>query len=384
MSAPLAGVRVLDLSRVIAGPLAAQILGDCGADVFKVEAPGEGDPARGYHGDAGGDRQSRLFEQLNRNKRSIELDLKTPAGADVLWRLLAGVDVLVHNFRPGVMERLGFGYSQVSVVHPQLVYCAISGYGDTGPLRDRAANDVIIQGFSGVMSMTGPVGGPPVRCGPSVADLTAGTYAAIGILAALHQRTVTGKGQYVRTSLLEGQLSLVAPSLLEYHDSGNVPKPMGSGTRVGLPNEAFPTSDGHVLIAAVSERVWQRLCAALSAPELAEDPRFRTLADRRRHRPELFAAVADRTSRMTSERCLVVLGDAGVPCGPINTIDQVSREPQVAALDMFLPVPQEPDRPGVVRLPVRFSDSEPVVRSPAPRHGEHTAEILAELDRSAP
>jgi crotonobetainyl-CoA:carnitine CoA-transferase CaiB-like acyl-CoA transferase len=377
---PLESVRVVDLSRIIAGPLASQILAGLGADVIKVELPGDGDPCRAYvaQGDTRG--ISPLFRSLNRDKRSIVMNLKDADGLDIFSDLVSGSDVLVHNFRPGVTERLGISYQDMAPLNTRLIYCAISGFGDVGPLRTKAANDVIVQAFSGVMSFTGPVGGSPVRCGPSVADLTAGLYAAIGILTALYERTETGIGREVKTSLYEGQLNLVAHALIEYWFNGSVPEPMGTGTRVGLPNEAFPTQNGSVLIAAVDERLWRFLCVALELPEMAEDPRFVDLPARRRHQPELFNAIAERTRTMTTEQCAAVLDAVGVPCGPINRIDAVACDPQFEALGMM----QEISAPGgelqrLIRLPLSFDGRRGEVRRTAPDLGADTRAILSEI-----
>jgi crotonobetainyl-CoA:carnitine CoA-transferase CaiB-like acyl-CoA transferase len=380
---PLDGVRVLDLSRIIAGPMATGILADFGADVIKIEEPSLGDPSRAYVAEGDEGAVSPVFEQLNRNKRSICVNLKDEAGIDVLYQLIRSADVLVHNYRPGVAERLGFSYGEVSKVNPALVYCAISGAGEVGPLRTYAANDVITQAYSGVMSFTGERDGSPVRCGPPIADMTAGLYAAIAVMIGLFQRGATKLGCEVRTSLLEGQLSFVAPSILEYMRTGFVPQPMGSETRVGLPNGAFPTADGHVVLAAVDERVWVRLCAALGIPETATDSRFKDLSARRANREALFEVVAGRTRNMSTHICVEQLSAAGVPCAPINTIADVVESAQVAALGVIadkdcgggdLRVP-------LVLNPITVAGRRPGVRSGAPMLGQNEQEVFAELER---
>ncbi|HEX5407122.1 MAG TPA: CoA transferase [Pseudonocardiaceae bacterium] len=374
---PLAGIRVLDLSRIIAGPMAAQILADCGADVVKIEAPGVGDPSRTYVAEGDEHERSPIFCNLNRNKRSVVLDLKDPAGHDAILAMVRGCDVLVHNFRQGVMERLGLSYADLKAVNPRLVHCSISGFGNRGPYRYRAANDVVAQAFGGVMSFTGDVGGQPVRSGASIADVTTALWATIGIMSALIERNSTGRGREVTTSLFEGQVSLAAPYLIEYTLTGTIAEPMGSGTKVGLPNGTFPTKDRPVLIAAVDERVWQRLCAAISAPELADDPRFASLPDRREHRAELEAAIAVRTEQLTSEECLSLLREAGVPSGPINSVADVVADPQFQALDMYAELPGDNGIPvPVIRLPFALDDGEFPLHSSPPALGRDTRTVL--------
>jgi crotonobetainyl-CoA:carnitine CoA-transferase CaiB-like acyl-CoA transferase len=377
---PLVGVRVLDLSRIIAGPMATQILADCGADVIKVEAPTLGDPARAYTSQRAGDQRSPLFLTLNRNKRSVVIDLKTTEGAEAARRMARVVDVLVHNFRPDVMPRFGMGAEDLLASNPRLVVCEISGFGDVGPCRDWAANDVVAQAHSGIMSYTGEVGGRQLRAGPSIADMSTALYAAIAIMMALYRRQSSGIGSIVRTSLYESALSLVAPQLAEYWLSETVPRPMGNGTSMGLPNDSFPTKGGPVLIAAVDESVWRRLCAVLGVPDMADDPRFRTLPDRRAHRAELTEAIAELTIRQDRDDCVRRLQSCGVPCAPVNDLADVAGDPQFASLAMTAEV-----TPGValaetlVRLPFRMSGCDTRVRMPPPKLGEHTDEVFAEL-----
>ncbi|HEY3749071.1 MAG TPA: CoA transferase [Pseudonocardiaceae bacterium] len=374
---PLVGTRVLDLSRIIAGPMAAQVLADCGADVIKIEAPGVGDPSRTYVAEGDEFERSPIFQNLNRNKRSIVLDLKDTANRDALLEMVRGCDVLVHNFRQGVMERLGLSYADLREINPRLIYCSISGFGNRGPYRYRAANDVVAQAFGGVMSFTGEIGRQPVRSGASIADITTALWATIGIMSAIIERNQTGVGREVTTSLFEGQVSLAASYLIEYTMTGTVAEPMGSGTKVGLPNGTFPTKDRPVLIAAVDERVWQRLCAAISAPELADDPRFASLPDRRANRAELEAAISARTEQLTSEECLDLLQQAGVPSGPINNVADVVADPQFQALGMFAELTDDDGRPErVVRLPFSLDSGEFAMRNTAPALGQDTRTAL--------
>lgn len=377
---PLAGIKVLDLSRIIAGPLAGELFAGLGAEVVKVETPDGGDPARHYLAQgytAGENGLSPLFEDLNRDKKSVVLDLKSDEGRRHLLRMAKSADVLIHNFRPGVADRLGVGYDAVSAANPRLVYCSISGFGDSGPFRTKSANDVIMQAFGGVMSFTGPVDGPVVRAGVSVSDYSTGLFAAIGTLAALMERTVTGRGRHVRTSLFESTVNVVGHNIVEYWINGYVPAPLGTGTSMGLPNEAFPTTDGSVLIAAVDESLWRRLCIALGEPELAIDPRFVTLMDRRAHRSELRDEVSRLTHALSTEECLGRLDREGVPCGPINRIDEVVATPQFSALDLMQEVPVgDGTTRKFVRLPFSFDGDYPQVQAVAPALGVDTERIL--------
>jgi crotonobetainyl-CoA:carnitine CoA-transferase CaiB-like acyl-CoA transferase len=378
VAGPLAGMRVVDFGRVIAAPLTAQVLADLGAAVIKIERPGVGDESRSYT--TSEDLDAPLFLGLNRNKRSVAIDIASPAGYEVVRRLAERADVVLHNFRPGVMDRLGYGPAQVHEWNPAIVYCAISGFGQTGPLSTKAANDVLAQAYSGLMSFTGAEGGPPVRCPVQIADFTAGLYAAIGILAALNERAVTGIGRVIETSLIEGMLTLESMQLIDYLGTGRLPQRLASGNALGQPNQAFPTADGEVLIAAVNDGMWARCAHALGGSELAEDSRFVRAFDRLRHRDALAAELESITSRLTTAECMRRLDDAGVVCSPINTIATIAADEQVAHLGIL----QQIDRPDgdpvtVVGSPLTIDGERRGAHLAPPRRGADTASVLAEL-----
>lgn len=384
-SAPLEGIRVLDLTQVMAGPFCTMQLGDMGADVIKVEPTGTGDLSRRMGGDAlrltGDDRAP--FLALNRNKRSITLDLKDPDDRERFMALVPGADVLVENFRPGVMARLGLDYASLAVHNPRLVYASISGFGQDGPLADRPGFDLIAQGLSGVMSVTGTPGGTPVKCGVPIADLAAGLYATQGILAALLVRERTGEGQYLETSLFESALALSVWETTEYWATGVAPKAMGSAHRLNAPYEVFATSDGYIAIAAITDAQWRQLCAALSRDGLAADPRFATNADRMTHRDALAVELTDTLGRATTDVWVERLLDAGVPAGAIHDYAQVFADPHTVARGMVQtmvhPVEGEVKSLG---FPLHLTGTPLAIRRPPPLLGEHTAEILAELPGS--
>lgn len=378
----LDGLRVLDLTQVMAGPFCTQLLGDLGADVVKVEPPGRGDLSRSM----GGERlrlrgpDNAPFLALNRNKRSVVLDLKEDAGRAALLRLAASADVLVENFRPGVTRSLGVGWDEVSRINPRLVYASISGFGQTGPYAGRPGFDLIAQGMSGVMSVTGEAGGRPVKCGVPVADLAAGLYAAVGILAALRARERTGRGQHVETSLFEAALSLSVWEATELFATGEAPRPLGSAHRLNAPYQAFRTADGWVTLAALTEPQWESLCGALGRPGLARDERFATNAGRMAHLPALVEAIEAALAAGTTAEWVERLLDAGVPAGPIHDHRQVFEDPHTRARGMV----EEVEHPveGLVRtlgFPLKLGDTPAAVRRPPPLLGEHTEEVLAEL-----
>jgi glutaryl-CoA transferase len=393
-SAPLAGIRVVDFSRIVSGPFATQILGDLGADVIKVEFVGTGDEVRTYGLDksldpqAAARRPGATFLALNRNKRSIAVDVRTDAGREVASRLLDTADVILENFRTGVMDRLGLGYDTVSARNPGVVYCSISGFGTSGPLAEKPANDLAIQAQTGLMSIIGEPGGGPVRIPTPVCDMTAGLYAVIGILAALGVSRETGRGQHVATNMFEGQLNMLGIMLVDYWTTGYLPQKMGARTRMGQPNQAFPTSDGWVCVVAANESAWVRCCQALGAPELADDDRFVTLAERYAHVDELAAALSALTSKMTTDECVERLERARVVCAPVNTLQQVTEHPQFQALQATggivpMPVGDLGEVP-LVMSPIHLSRNPIDVRLAPPLLGEHTDELLTALGYTEP
>ena len=383
-SQSLDGLKVIDFTRIFSGPLCTQILGDLGADVIKLEDAHGGDDSRHYGQDRHGDGFGGSFLALNRNKRSIAVDLATDRGRTVARRLIDDADVLVENFRPGVMTRLALDYESVAERNPTLVYCSITGFGASGDLAHKAANDLIIQAYSGLMSFTGEPGGRPVRCATTISDFSAGLYATIGILAALAQREQHGRGQFVSTSLLESQVAMMSYFFSEYWLNGTVPRPMGTANRLGLPNQAFPVKDGQVVITASTSRMWHRCCQALGIPEVADDPRFSTLSSRYKHRDELIDAISGATRSMPMAECLQALEREGVSCGPINTLNAAANDPQLEHLGAFVNVERGDGQTAkVVDNPIRFSDVPIGAYRPIPAHGEHTDEVLETLGYSA-
>lgn len=381
MIAPLDGIRVLDLTQVMAGPFCTMQLGDMGADVIKVEPPGTGDLSRRMGGDAlrlAGDDRAPFFA-LNRNKRSLTLDLKAPDDRKRFMALVPGADVLVENFRPGVMRRLGLDYASLAVHNPGLVYASISGFGQEGPLADRPGFDLIAQGLAGIMSVTGEPGGTPVKCGIPIADLAAGLYATNGILAALIARGRTGRGQYLETSLFDAALALSVWESTEYWATGLAPAAMGSAHRLNAPYEVFATRDGHVAIAAITDAQWRQLCAALSRNDLASDPRYVTNGARMANRALLAAELTAALQASSTDEWVERLLAAGVPAGPIRNYAQVFADAHTAARGMVQhmthPVAGELQSLGFA---VHLAGTPLRIRRPPPLLGEHTAEILAE------
>jgi CoA:oxalate CoA-transferase len=333
---PLDGITVIDMSRVLSGPYCTMVLADLGARVIKIERPDIGDDTRQWVPFVGG--QSAYFMAFNRNKESIALDLKSPYDREIFESILAAGDVIVENFRPGVMERLGYGWEALSSRHPRLVYASISGYGDSGPLTDQPAYDMIIQGVSGVMSLTGEPDGPPLRVGTSIVDLGAGMFATIGICAALAARARTGRGQKVDIAMLDGQVALLEHALASVALEPTVPTRTGAHHPTLAPFGAFKASDGEMMVAAANDTLFGSLADALGQPELADDPRFLT-NDRRVTNQSALQTEIDRIlSRHTVKEWIAILREAEVPCGPINTVEKVLQDPQLRAREMFISV----------------------------------------------
>jgi crotonobetainyl-CoA:carnitine CoA-transferase CaiB-like acyl-CoA transferase len=372
---PLSRFKVIDLTRARAGPTCARILGDWGADVVKVEArPGAGGD------DLSGARHNYDFQNLHRNKRSITLDLKQEAGQQVLYRLAETADVVVENYRPDVKRRLRIDYETLRAINPRLVYGSISGFGQTGPYRDRPGVDQIAQGMGGLMSITGLPGQGPVRVGIPIADLTSGMFLAIGILIALLDRETTGEGRWVQTSLLEAQIAMLDFQATRWLMAGQVAGQAGNNHPKNIPMGLFRAKDGHINIAGSNNELYGRLCRALEAPELLDNPRYRTEDGRARNRDELNAAIEEYTSLRSSADWIEVLNRAGVPCGPVNRIDQVFADPQVEHLGIAQAV--EHPTLGRIRLvgePMALDATRPPLRSATPELGEHTERVLRDL-----
>jgi formyl-CoA transferase/CoA:oxalate CoA-transferase len=377
LTSALGDVLVLDLSHALAGPFASTMLGDYGAEVIKIE-PLDGDIARGWGPPFYGD-EAAYFVNLNRNKKSVALDLKHPDGKALFFKLLDGADVVLENLRVGTVARLGIDYERARERRPGIIYCSISGFGQDGPYRDRAALDLVVQAESGMMSITGEPGGRGVRAGVSIADITAGMYAAFGILAALHARRHTGRGQFLDVSMLEGQLGILSGMVGAYLADRIVPGPLGTAYGALLPYQTFRTKTRDIAIGIGSDKLWRTFCPLVGLAPIAGDPRYVTNAARNRNRPSLVAALQEAFLTKTYEEWEAILLPAGIPMGAINTIDRVVEHPQVAArgtlVDCTHPVA------GTIQMvgpPVRMSETPGAVRAPAPLLGEHTDQVLRE------
>lgn len=378
MVGALDGIRVLDVTQIMSGPYCAMLLADLGADVIKVERPHGGDDARRmgppfYHG------ESASFLAVNRNKLGIAVDLRTAAGREVFWRLIETADVLIENFRPGTMERLGFSYAAVHERCPRLVYCSISGYGQTGPYRERGGFDLVAQAMSGVLSVTGSPE-VPAKVGVPISDLNAGLFASHGILAALLARARTGTGQQVDTSLLEAALAYSVWESNEYWATGAPPRRLGTAHRLSAPYQVFATADGWIAIGAANQRNWQRLTQAIERPDLLNDPRFAGNSDRMTHLSALVETLTQTLTARSTAEWAERLARAGVPSGPVLTIDQVYQDPQVRAREMELTVAHPVAGPvHAIGMPVKYSGTPGKVRRAAPLLGEHTFQIMRTL-----
>ena len=377
---PLAGLRVVDLTQAMAAPFCTMNLADMGADVIKVEPPTGEDMRRGSVGRNG---HSGTFVTINRSKRGITVDLKQPAGVEIVHRLVRTADVFVQNYRPGAAARLGVDYDTLAALNPRLIYCSISGFGSTGPYASRGGYDLIAQGMSGIISVTGDEDGPPAKAGVPVSDLAAGLFGAYGILCALEHRERTGHGQFVDTSLLEAALALTAWEATEYWTTGRTPGPMGSAHRLAAPYQALRAADGWFTVGANNERLFQALCAALGRPDLAADPRFVSGHARMAGREALAAEIEKTTGAAPREHWLTRLEAAGVPAGPINTYAEALADPQALARDMIVDL----EHPGAgpikaLGVPVKLSDTPGAVDRAAPVLGQDNASVLTELGYS--
>jgi formyl-CoA transferase len=379
MTSPLEGLRVLDLTRALAGPFCAQMLGDMGADIIKVEQPGVGDNARGWGPPFQGG-ESSYFLSVNRNKRSIALNLRDARGAEVLRRLVAQSDVLLENFVPGTLDRLGFSYEACRELRPDLIYCSISGFGNVGPERERAAYDQILQGLGGVMSITGEIGGAPMRVGIAIADIMAGMFAAYAVQVALYHRARTGAGQRVDTSLLEGQLAMMTYQAGRYFATGEAPTTSGNLHPTIVPYGLYRAADAYFNLAVGTEDLWRRFCAAFELDDLRADPRFATNRDRLAHRDELNALLAPVFAARSVAEIDALMNAAGVPCGAVRDLDRVFQDPQTKAIEIVKSL-QHPTAGtiNVVGPPYHLSATPPAVRLPPPLLGQHTDAILRDL-----
>src|SRR5216684_1351756 len=345
MQLPLEDVKILDLSHALAGPFCSTMLGDFGAQVVKVEVPGAGDIARGW-GPPFYNTETAYFVSLHRNKKSLEIDLKTEAGKELFFRMVERFDVVLENYRVGTLDKLGIAYDKARVRNPGIIYCSVSGFGQTGPYRDRAALDLIVQAESGMISLTGEPGSHGVRCGVSIADMTAGMHAAFGILAALHARKRTGQGQFVDVSMLEGQLGLLDSVIATYLADGVVPRPMGTAYKALLPYQTFRTRTQDIAIAVGSDGLWRTFCPLLGIDDMRDDPRYATNRARSENRESLIARLQEVFLTRTYEEWEALLLPAGIPLGAINSVDRVVEHPQVKARGVLA----EYEHPAATRL----------------------------------
>lgn len=376
---PLEGVTVIDVTRVLAGPYASMVLSDLGATVIKVEAPGSGDDSRGFGPVVGG--TSTYFASVNRGKKSIALDLKAPDDRAILMDLLATADVLLENFRPGVMEKLGLSWEELAPKFPQLIYGSVSGFGQTGPYRDRAAYDIVVQAMGGMMSVTGPEDGPPARVGTSIGDVGAGAFLALGVTSALYARSRSGKGRRIDISMLDCQVALLENAVTRYGATGELPRPMGSKHPLIAPFQAFRTADDWLVIAAGNDRLFARFTTAIGRAELAQNPLFLRRTDRQRHHQALEIEIELTLATRSRDEWLSLLQAEGIPCGPIRNVADLMEDPQLAARQMICETRDSAgQRFQVVGNPVKISGyDDPPERGAVPDLDQHRDEILTAL-----
>lgn len=382
MQQALQNMRVVDLTQVLAGPYCTMVLGDLGADVIKVEKYPDGDDTRTMRPFVND--ESYCYMMVNRNKRGIRLNIKEEAGRAILYDLVKTADVFIENFRPGTTRKLGIDYETLRAVNPGLIYCSISGYGQTGPYSHKGGFDIMAQGLSGIMSMTGEKGGRPVKSGIAIHDIAAGVTALYSILAAYVHKLQTGEGQYIDLSLVDSGLAWTVWEAAAYFGAGEVSGPNGSAHRVSAPYQGFQTKNGHILIGAANQKLWERFCQdVIDRPELTEDPRFLTNSDRIRHVDELEAIIQEIIIREESQYWLEKLDKAGIPSGPIYRYDETMNDPHIRAREMIIEY-EHPVAGPIVNLgfPAKLSKTPGQVRRPAPYLGQHTREVLRELNYS--
>ncbi len=387
MPRPLAGLKVLELARVLAGPWTGQMLADLGADVIKVERKGAGDDTRGWGppfvpSTDGGNLGAAYFHAANRGKRSIEVDFDSEDGKRIVRKLAARSDILVENFKVGGLAKFGLDYKSLAPANPRLIYCSVTGFGQDGPYAPRAGYDLMVQGMGGIMDLTGMPEGEPMRVGIPVADIFTGVYAVVGILAALAEREKTGRGGHVDVALLDCQVGVLANQALSYLVTGKAPRRIGNAHPVIVPYQVFPVSDGHIIIACGNDGQFAKLCKVLGEPGLAQETAFRTNSDRVVHREALIARMVELTKKFPGADLIAKLEAVQVPAGPINDLAQVFADPQVVARGMRIERPSAAAQGGTipgVRTPISFDGWPAASDRPSPQLGEHTAEILREI-----
>jgi glutaryl-CoA transferase len=387
MPKPLAGLRVLELARILAGPWAGQILADLGADVVKVERKGAGDDTRGWgppfvQGADGKHIGSAYFHGANRGKRSIEIDFDSDDGRRIVRKLAARSDVLIENFKVGGLAKFGLDYKSLAPANPRLIYCSVTGFGQDGPYATRAGYDLMAQGMAGIMDLTGTADGEPTRIGIPVSDIFTGVYSVVGILAALAEREKTGKGAYIDTALVDSTVGVLSNQALNYLVSGKVPKRIGNAHANIVPYQVFPVADGYAIVATGNDMQYVKFCNVLGAPELAQNPAYKDNVGRLKHREELIGKLSALTATMKRDELLEKLEAQGVPAGPINDLKQVFNDPQVVHRGMRLSLPSKAAKDGVipgVRTPIMLDGWKAASERPAPLLGEHSAEILKEI-----
>ncbi len=392
-SAPLAGLRVLDLTRILAGPTCTQLLGDLGAEVIKIERPGEGDDTRKWgppflkDKDGKDSSESAYYLASNRNKRSLTLDIARPEGQALARRLIGTSDILVENFKVGGLAKYGLSYDDLKTDHPELIYCSITGFGQTGPYAPRAGYDYLAQGMGGIMSLTGEPEREPIKVGIGIADIVCGLHAATAILAALHHRDRVGRGQHIDLALLDSQVSWLTYEGLNYLTSGELPKRRGNEHPNIVPYKVLPVADGHVIFAVGNDAQFRRFCAFAGVPELADDERFRSNSARLRNRQALYALLPEITVKKSQREWLDGLAARGVPAGPVNDLKQVFEDPQVLHRGMRVEMPYPESGKGrieVIGNPIKLSETPVDYRRPPPRLGQDSDEVLRELLGLAP
>jgi crotonobetainyl-CoA:carnitine CoA-transferase CaiB-like acyl-CoA transferase len=381
---PLSGLRVFDMTRILAGPSATQIMGDMGADIFKIEKPGQGDDTRKWgppfvrDADGKDTSESSYYLSANRNKKSVTLDFTQPEGLALAKKMLASCDVLFENFKTGTLEKYGLGYEQIKHEFPRLIYCSLTGFGHTGPYRDLAGYDFLVQGMGGIMSLTGPEDGTPYKIGVAKADLVTGLYALSAILAAIYHREKTGKGQFIDIALLDSQVAALSNAGQYYLTSGNVTPRMGNAHPTIVPYEAFAAKDGWIILAVGNDKQFRDFCIFVGRADLADDPRFAENKNRVKHRAVLVPIIRDMIAQHPCAYWIAELEKRGVPCGPVNKLDQVFADPQVQARKMVTTMPHalSPDMQKLIASPLNFSDTPVNYRLPPPPLGADTQDVL--------